>query len=302
MSGQKNLDKDAFFFHLIKLFDKFGDIQDNYYKNIEKEKLFQLISFVIFRDDVFDILNKLLIYRKANIAKSMEYIFYGKDEYSEDIKKYNKLKEKLFKLSGYQFMETENTLFDIYHLFEFNGNEFKIVYKPVKAFLDWSDTIETINYSNIPFSYKSQRIKALKTIDVFPDELNKKIVEFAKKIASPTSENKNLSLKDVKCFDLKRKLITVYLYKKVQQEYSVKTKNEQIKILINELNKINRELKKDLIRKCKMLREKINKNIVYEEACSLYNELKLFTNHSWLWHEINRYKNIINFYNGNGKQ
>ena len=293
--------KDNLFYQLVNLFNNISDIEDEYYKNIEKEKLFQLISFAIFRDDVFEIISYLLSNHKAIISKRFDNIFEDNYEYKEEIEKFDRLKKELFRLSGYQFMETKNTLFDIYHLFEFNGNDFKIVYKPVKAFLDWSKNsiIEAINYSNIPFSYRNKKIKILKTYLNLPDEINKQTYKLISKIGS--DKQKHLSIKDVKCTDLKKKLTILYLFKQIQKDYPNHKKQEHIAILINKLKQLNKELKIDLIKKCKILRVKFERKAIYEEAKLLYKEMSYPINEKYIWEELNKYDKAINFYNESEK-
>jgi len=115
MNGATNEIRDSLFYQLVNIFDNISTIRDDeiYYKNIEKEKLFQLISFVIFREDVFEILFRLFKLEASNIyEKNLESIF----EVENYHKKFYLLRDKLFKLAGYNYNTTNNSLFDIYHL------------------------------------------------------------------------------------------------------------------------------------------------------------------------------------------
>ena len=99
MNGAINKTRDNLFYQLVNVFNNISTIKDIYYKNIEKEKLFQLISFVIFREDVFEILFRLFELETSNIyEKNLESIFEGKSNHKE----FYNLKKKLFKLAGYR--------------------------------------------------------------------------------------------------------------------------------------------------------------------------------------------------------
>jgi hypothetical protein len=302
MSGvMKSNIKNSLFYQLVNLFDNISEVEDEYYRNIEKEKLFQLISFVIFRDDVFEVVNELLSSHKKIISKRMDYIFCGNVGYKKEVEKFDRMKKRLFELSGYKFIEVDNSIFNLYYLFEYNGNSFKVVYKPVKVFLDWRElqTIEAMNYSNIPFSYKNKKIKIVMTYTTLPDKINKKLIELTKQVGS--NKEKYLSLKDVNCIDLKKKLTMLYLFMQNKQSNSRMKKKEQVNLLIIKLKELNREIKKDLIRKCKMLSKKFDKSSVYQEAMKIYKELSYPLNEKYIWNELNKYQEVIEFYNGSKK-
>ena len=301
MNGVMNRTKDNLFYQLVNIFNDISIIKDVYYKNIEKEKLFQLISFVIFRDEVFKILFRLFELEASNIyEKNLKSIFEGKSVSKE----FHNLKNTLFKLAGYHYNNINNSLFDIYHLIKvikLKEGQFyiKVNYVKSKNILIYKDLYMQPNYSNIPFSFKNKKIKILKTYVNLPEEINEGIIKLVKKVSS--IKQKHLSLKDVKCTDLKRKLTMLYLFNQIKRKYPQYKKQEHIAILIDKLKLLNKEIKTDLIKKCKKLKDKFDKNILYKEAKILYEEMHYPLNEKYIWDELNKYEGTIKFYSGNKK-
>ena len=299
MNGVMNKTKDNLFYQLVNIFNDISTIKDVYYKNIEKEKLFQLISFVIFRDEVFKILFRLFELESSNIyEKIVEFIFENKNDISD--KEYYNLKNALFKLTGYHYNDTNNSLFDIYHLIKvikLKEGQFyiKVNYIKSKNILIFKDLYMQPNYSNIPFSFKNKKIRMLKTYVNLPNEINEKIVKLVKKVSS--IKQQHLSIKDVKCTDLKRKLTMLYLFNQIKRKHPHYKKQELIAILVDELKLLNKEIKLDLIKKCKLLKNKFDKDIIYKEAKTLYEEMHYPLNEKYIWSELNKYEEAIKFYN-----
>ncbi|MEO1958385.1 MAG: hypothetical protein ABGX23_02425 [Nautiliaceae bacterium] len=301
MSGAMNSNiKNSLFYQLVNLFDNISEVEDEYYRNIEKEKLFQLIAFVIFRDDVFETFFRLFELEASNIyEKNVEQIFSG-----ESINNMKNLKNRLFKLAGYHYNEITNSMFDIYHLIKViklgKGKFYiKIEYTKLKSVLALKNLYTLPNYSNMPFSYKNRKIKILQIYTNLPEEINKQIYQLISKIGS--DKQKHLSIKDVKCTDLKRKLTMLYLFRQIQKDYPNHKKQEHISILINKLKQLNKELKIDLIKKCKLLRDKFDKDTVYTEAKILYKEVSYPLNGKYIWGELDKYDKAIKFYNKSEK-
>lgn len=302
MNGATNEIRDSLFYQLVNIFDNISTIRDDeiYYKNIEKEKLFQLISFVIFREDVFEILFRLFKLEASNIyEKNLKSIFEGENYH----KKFYLLRDKLFKLAGYNYNTTNNSLFDIYHLIKVikkkEGFEIKVSYNKLKTILVTEDLYIQTNYSNIPFSFKNQKIRTLKTYVHLPQQINKHIIKLIKKVSS--NKQANLSIKDVKCSDLKRKLTMLYLFNQIKKDYPTYKKEEHISILIKILKQFNKDIKRDLINKCKKLRNKLDKTLIYKEAKIIYKELHYPMNKKYIWNELNKYEDAIRFYNESKK-
>jgi len=301
--------KDNLFYQLVNIFNRISTIEDVYYRNIEKEKLFQLISFVIFRDDVFKILFRLFELEASNIyEQNLESILEGKNPNKE----FYNLKKKLFKFAGYYYSDyyenennkTYNPLFDIYHLIKvikLKEGQFyiKANYVKSKDILVYKDLYMQSNYSNIPFSFKNKKIKVLRTYVNLPNEINEQIVKLIKKISSV--KKKHLSIKDVKCTDLKRKLTMLYLFNQIKRNHPKYKKQEYISILTNEFKLLNKNMKKDLIKKCKRLKDKFDKDIIYKEAKNLYEEMHYPLNEKYIWDELNKYEKAVKLYNGNKK-
>lgn len=304
MDNIANNIKDNLFYQLVSIFNSISLIKEVYYRNIEKEKLFQLISFVIFREDVFKILFRLFELETSNIyEKNLESIFEGKSYHKE----FHNLQKKLFKLAGYHYNKINkinNSLFDIYHLIKvikLKEGQFyiKVNYVKSKDVLIYKDLYMQSNYSNIPFSFKNKKIKVLNTYLNLPNEINGEVIKLIKKVSS--TKQKHLSIKDVKCTDLKRKLTMLYLFNQIKRKYPQYKKQEHIEILINELKLLNKDIKKDLIKKCRKLKNKFDKTTLYKEAKDLYEEMHYPLNKKYIWDELNKYEKAIEFYNGNKK-
>ena len=144
------------------------------------------------------------------------------------------------------------------------------------------------NYSNIPFSFKNKKIRMLKTYVNLPEEINEKII---------SSMKQHLSIKDVKCTDLKRKLAMLYLFNQIKKKYPHYKKQELIAILVDEFKLLNKEIKLDLIKKCKLLKNKFDKDIIYKEAKTLYEEMHYPLNEKYIWNELNKYEEAVKLYN-----
>ena len=297
MNGVMNKTKDNLFYQLINIFNDISAIKDVYYKNIEKEKLFQLISFVIFKDEVFKVLFRLFELEASNIyEKNFKSIFEGKSISKE----FHSLKNTLFKLAGYHYNEIDNSLFDIHHLIKViklkEGKFYtKVNYVKSKNILVLEDLYIQPNYSNIPFSFKNKKIRMLKTYVNLPEEINEETIKLVKKVSS--IKQQHLSIKDVKCTDLKRKLTMLYLFNQIKRKHPHYKKQELIAILVDKLKLINKEMKLDLIKKCKILKNKFDKNIIYKEAKTLYEEMHYPLNEKYIWSELNKYEEAIKFYN-----
>ena len=304
MNRKMNETRDDLFYQLVNIFNDISTIKDVYYKNIEKEKLFQLISFVIFRNDVFKILFRLFELEASNIyEKILEFIFEDKN-IDTSHKEFNSLKNTLFKLAGYHYNEINNSLFDIHHLIKvikLKEGQFyiKVNYVKSKNILIYKDLYMQPNYSNIPFSFKNKKIKILKTYVNLPEEIKEETIKLVKKVSS--IKQQHLSIKDVKCTDLKRKFTILYLFNQIKRKYPHYKKQEHIAILRDELKLLNKKIKMDLIKKCKILKDKFDKNIVYKEAKILYEETHYPSNKNYIWGELNKYEEAIKFYNEDKK-